>query len=161
MHKTFQTLVSFLVILSANYSLAQDAPAPAVPTAAEIKKVLDYQDNGKDVGPVLLDLVACNKVDQAKGPTQFHCIEPVSGPVKKNSVVSAWLQFFCPKDGKYEDITVQYLFDGQIRNTYDVSVASLGRTRTWKSSTLGKSGKWTIKVLRGSAELATANVTVE
>ncbi|MCA2978874.1 MAG: hypothetical protein INH37_11350, partial [Myxococcaceae bacterium] len=68
-------------------ALAQDPSAPP-PTADELKRVLDYQDNGKDRGPVLLDVVPCLKVDQTKGsPTQFTCIEPLTGPVKKGTAV--------------------------------------------------------------------------
>jgi hypothetical protein len=144
-------------------AFAQDAkPAAAVPTADEIKRVLDYQENGKDLGPVLLELVPCLKVDTTKGSaTIYNCVEPVTGPVKKNTTVSAWMAFFCPKGGKYEDLTVQFLFEGQVRQTLDVTVEGLSRTRTYRSQTFGKAGKWQIKVMRGDKELASTNVTVE
>lgn len=164
MHTRF---IAVLAVLFATSAFAQDpaaAPAaapPPAPTADEINKVLDYQDNGKDVGPILLKIVPCTKVDSAKGPTQFTCIEPITGPVKKGTTVHAWVQFFCPKDGKYDDVTIQWQLDGSTRTTTDVSVSGLGRTRTWKASGLTKPGKWTIKVMRGDKELGSANVTVE
>ena len=160
-------LIAVLAAVFATSTFAQEAaapaaaPAPPAPTADEINKVLDYQDNGKDAGPILLKIVPCTKVDNAKGPTQFTCIEPITGPVKKGTVVNAWVQFFCPKDGKYDDVTIQWQLDGTTRTTTDVSVAGLGRTRTWKASTLTKPGKWTIKLMRGDKELGSANVTVE
>lgn len=144
---------------------AQDAaplPAPQIPSAAEVKRVYDYLERGKEQGPILLDLIPCTKIDQAKGsPTQFQCLEPVQGPVKKGTVVNAWLQFLCPKDGKYEDLAVQYLHEGQVRQTADVVVGTSGRTRTWKAAALSKTGAWTIKLLRGDKELGSVTVTAE
>ncbi len=164
MHNRFVALVAVLFAVSA---FAQDAaPAaapPPAPTPEEINKVLNYEDNGKDVGPILMVIQPCNKVDTAKGsPTQFTCIEPITGPVKKGSTVNAWLQFFCPRGGKYEDITLQWLLDGQVRTTTDVKVEGVGRTRTWKASSLAKPGKWTIKLQRAGADMgAPVTVTVE
>lgn len=165
----FRHLISFAV-LTASFAFAQDpapaapaAPAQPPPPAEEIKRVLDYQDNGKDRGPALLDIVPCNKVDQAKGsPTQFTCIEPITGPVKKGTTVNAWVQFFCPKDGKYEDLKIQWLLGSEVRQTTDITVQGLARTRTWRAHTPPKAGKWTIKVIQGeSKELGSATFTVE
>ena len=123
---------------------------------------LDYQENGKDRGPILVELMPCLKVDLAKGsPTIYNCLEPISGPIKKNSTVNAWMVWFCPKGGVYDDLTVQFLYECQVRQTLDLKVEGLSRTRTFRSHTFGKSGKWQIKVARGDKELATANVTVE
>jgi hypothetical protein len=131
------------------------------PTAEMIKKVLEYQERGAPAGPVLLDLVPCTKVDTTKGsPTQFHCIEPVGDSVKKGTTVFAWLQWLCPKDGKYEDISIQFLHEGQVRKTVDNPVAGFGRTRGWRGENFNKVGKWTIKVLRGAQELGSATVNV-
>ena len=155
--------VCFTVVFSA-VAFAEEPTAPAAappPSADELKRVLDYQDNGKDRGPVLLDVVACKKVDTEKGPTQFTCIEPVSGPVKKGTVVNAWVQFFCPKDGNYEDISVQWVLDGEPRATNDVVVKGYARTRTWKAQSMTKPGKWEIRVKRGATVLGTASVVVE
>lgn len=157
-------LTAAIAVLFATAALAQEPAAatpPPAPTADEINKVLDYQDNGKDAGPILLKIIPCTKVDNAKGPTQFTCIEPITGPVKKGTTVNAWVQFFCPKDGKYEDVQLQWQLDGQTRTTTDVTVSGVGRTRTWKASTLSKPGKWTIKFTRGDKELGSATVTVE
>jgi len=153
----------------ASFAFAQDAAAPAAPTgpiepppsAEMIKKVLDYQDNGKDRGPALLDLVPCTKVDNTKGsPTQFQCVEPVTAPVKKGTTVFAWLQWLCPKEGKYEDVQIQFLHEGQVRQTVDIPVAGFGRTRGWRGSNFNRIGKWTIKVSRGDKELGSTTVDV-
>jgi hypothetical protein len=144
-------------------AFAQDGGSPpAAPSADEIKRVLDYQENGKESGPVLLDLVPCLKVDITKGsPTMYNCTEPITGPVKKNSVVNAWMAWFCPKGGSYDDLSVQFLHEGQVRQTLDLKIEGLSRTRTFRSHQFGKPGKWQIRVLRGDKELGTANITVE
>lgn len=150
---------------------AQDAGVPAAPAAlpyegpppsAEmIKKVLDYQEKGAPAGPVLLDLVPCLKVDNAKGsPTQFLCTEPVGDKVPKGTTVFAWLQWLCPKDGKYEDVQIQFLHEGQVRKTVDNPVAGFGRTRGWRGENFNKVGTWTIKVTRGAQELGSKTVNV-
>ncbi|MDX2014243.1 MAG: hypothetical protein SFW67_28850 [Myxococcaceae bacterium] len=154
------------VLAASRLALAQDPPPAAAappPSADEIKRVLEYQDNGKDRGPALLDVVPCLKVDQTKGsPTQFTCIEPVTGAVKKNTTVNAWVQFFCPKGGKYEDLKIQWLLGNEVRQTTDITVEGLARTRTWRAHTPPKAGKWTIKIIRGeSTELGSATFTVE
>jgi hypothetical protein len=152
--------IGFLTVVGTT-ALAQEASAPP-PTAEEIKRVLEYQDNGKDRGPALLDVIVCSKVDQAKGSaTQFTCLEPVTGPVKKGSIVNAWVQFFCPKGGKYEDIKIQWLHGTEVRQTTDIVVEGLARTRTWRAHTPPKAGKWTVKVLQGDKELGAASFTVE
>lgn len=163
---SFRLLSSSAVLCSA-LAFAQDAaPAPSAPppTADEIKRVMDYQDNGKDRGPALLDVVACNKVDNAKGsPTAFTCIDPVAGPVKVKTTVNAWVQFFCPKGGKYEDLKIKWLLGTETYETQDFTVEGLARTRTWRAYTPKKAGKWTIKVLRGDEgkELGSVSFTVE
>jgi len=167
-------MLSLRILTSAAFLLtsaawAQDpAPAPSAPppTADEIKRVLDYQDNGKDRGPALLDVVACMKVDNAKGsPTAFTCIEPVSGNVKVKTTVNAWVQFFCPKGGKYEDLKIKWLLGTEVYETQDFIVEGLARTRTWRAYTPKKAGKWTIKILRGEGgdakELGSASFTVD
>lgn len=149
-------------------SAAQDAAPPAAPAqppppAEEIKRVLEYQDNGKDRGPALLDVIPCTKVDQTKGSeTIFTCIEPVTGAVKKDTTVNAWLQFFVPKGGEYEDLKVQWLLGSEVRETKDFKIKGLARARTWLAHTPRKAGKWTVKVIQGDDKLlGSASFTVE
>lgn len=157
------------VVTSSSYAFAQEAapaasPAPSAPapTADEIKRVLDYQETGKDRGPVLLELVACLKVDLTKGsPTQYNCVEPVTGPVKKGTTVNAWTAFFCPKGGSYDDLSIQFLHENVVRQTADLKVEGFSRTRSFRGHQFSKPGKWLIKVLRGDKELSSVAVTVE
>jgi hypothetical protein len=158
--KSWSAAVAAMVLGAAPLTRADDAPAPP-PSADEIKRVLDYQDNGKERGPALLDLVACMHIDTERGsPTAFTCVEPVTAPVKKGTSVMAWTQWFCPKGGKYEDLTVKYLLEGETRTTIDVKVEGFSRTRSWRAYTVTKPGKWQIKVYRGQTELGQTSFTV-
>src|SRR4051812_26444933 len=80
----------------------------APPTAAEINNVYEYLENGKDSGPILLELVPCLKVDKKipegadpKSPefknAKKTCVEPITSPVNKKTEVTAWMRFFVPK----------------------------------------------------------------
>jgi hypothetical protein len=164
-HIHFKLLV--VAALACAPALAQaPAAAPAkevaVPSAAEAKRVLDYYYSGKDKGPLLLELIACTKVDSAKdSPTKNECVEPVTGPVKKGTTVHAWTSWMVPEGGSYEDVVIQFVFEGQVRTTADVKVSGGARYRTWRASTLSKPGNWEIKVLRAKTELASASITVQ
>ena len=158
-------MVAKRALLTVAVVLAAPIPAAAegdVPTAAEIKRVLDYEQHGKDKGPILIELVACSKVDLTKGsPTYYSCLEPIKGRVKKDTVVSAWMAWLCPKGGAYDDITVQFLHQGQVRRTFDLKLEGLSRTRTFRSHPFTKVGAWEIRVARGETELAKVSLTVE
>ena len=164
----FRTIITAIVTASALAFAQEAAPAPAPPVntapppeSAMIKQVMEYLETGKDRGPALLDVIPCIKVDQTKGsPTQFTCIEPVTGKVNKGTTVFAWLQWYVPKDGKYDDVTIQVLHENEIRQTIDVPVAGFGRTRGWRGANLSKVGKWTFKVRRGDKDLGSATVDV-
>ena len=160
-------LAACAVLLSAVTALAQDAAPPAdvkpPPPADEIKRVLDYYHTGKDRGPALVELKACLKVDSAsKDPqTKNECIEPVTGNVKKDTTVHGWTMWYLPEGANYDDVSLQFLFGDEVRSTVDVKLNAAGRTRTWRSTTASKKGKWTIKVKRGSQELGSTSFTVE
>jgi hypothetical protein len=143
--------------------LAARGQAPAAPSADEVKKVIEYYNNGKDVGPVLGELKPCLTVDTKKGSaTQWDCTEPVTGKVKKGVVVNAWMNWLVPKDAKYEDITVQWLHEGTVRTTQDLSLKNPAvGSRTYLALTAGKAGKWEIKILRDNKELGSAKFEVE
>ncbi len=164
---TFATLTSFSAPFSAFAQGADAGAAPGrevpTPTPAEAKKVTDYYFYGQSQGPLLMEFKPCLKVDSGKeSPTKNECLEPVTGPVKKGTTVHAWTLWLVPEGGSYDDVSIQFAFEGQVRATIDVKLDKGGqRSRTWRSSSLSKAGKWTIKVVRGTQELASAPITVE
>lgn len=152
-----------LVMVGSLRAFAQDAGSTEPPPPAdEIKRVLDYYYNGKDRGPALVELKACLKVDSTKGsPTLNECVEEVKGPVKVNQAVHGWLAWYVPKGGSYEDVSVQFLLNGEVRSTQDIKLDGEGRTRTWRTQAATKKGKWTIKVTYKGKELGSTTYTAE
>ena len=152
-----------LLVLSSLRAFAQDAGASEPPPPAdEIKRVLDYYYNGKDRGPALIELKACLKVDGTKGsPTLNECVDEVKGPVKLNANVHGWMAWYVPKGGSYDDVTLQFLFNGEVRQTLDIKLDGEGRTRTWRTQGATKKGKWQIKVMRQGKELGATSFNVE
>ena len=165
-----RTTLCLLAVLFASLAHAQDAGVTAAPAdtrppppADEIKRVLDYYYYGKDRGPALVELKACLKVDSAgkDANSKHECIEPVTGNVKKDTNVHGWTMWYLPEGASYDDVSLQFIFGNEVRSTVDVKLASSGRTRTWRSTTVSKKGKWTIKVKRGDQELGSTSFTVE
>lgn len=159
-------LAAVSALFASSLAFAQDAgttaPPPPTPSAQEIKKVVEYYMNGAAGGPVLVEFKPCTKVDSDKASATWNeCIEPVSGDVTKGKTVSAWMMWFVPKGSKFDDVTVQLLLDGNVRETKDVPLSDSMRSRTWKSFNLSKPGKWTFKIVRGGNELAKADVNVK
>ena len=137
-------------------------PAGPAPAAEELKRAMDYYYNGKGRGPILVEFKTCLKIDNNKeSPTHYECVEPVSGPVKKGSLVHAWTLWFVPQGDKYDDVVIQFVFEGQIRSTQDIQLTDSFRSRTYRASPLSKAGKWEVKIVRGTTELASLPVTVE
>ena len=164
MRTTLFIAVSLFAVTAIGQEAAPAADAKPPPPADEIKRVLDYYYTGKDRGPALVELKACLKVDSSGGkdsPTRHECIEPVTGNVKKDTTVHGWTMWYLPEGGNYDDVSMQFLFGDEVRSTVDLKLNTAGRTRTWRSATASKKGKWTIKVKRGSQELGSTSFTVE
>lgn len=160
-------LSALLLAIPALASAEPPTPAAVADiTAEEAKRVAEYLLKGKEKGPVLVDFVACLNVDVKKGsPTIWECLEPVSGSVKKGTIVHGVTNWLLPKEGKWDDVAMQYVFEGQPRSTMDLTLDGgawgMIRSRTFKSSALTKSGKWEIKLLKGNVELKSLVVQVE
>jgi hypothetical protein len=149
------------VVASTTPALLSAQPVPK-PSAEEARRVMDYYYQGQGQGPLLVDFRACLKVDtEPSSKTKGSCIEQVKGPVKRNSQVYAWAVWLLPEGEADEDVFIQFVHDGTVRSTQDMKLAGVFRTRTWRSSTLGKSGKWELKAVRKGTELGKVELTVE
>ena len=162
--RKFSVAVIFIAGI-ASPALGQEAAAsaPTAPSPDEIKRVSAYYYGGKELGPILVDLKPCTKVDSEKeSATKSECLESVSAPVKKNTTIQAWMLWMVPDGGNYDDVRVQFLHNGEVRSTKDVKLTGPAmRSRTWPAITVNKPGKWEIKVMRGDKELGKSEVTVE
>ena len=137
------------------------APPPPAPTAEEIQRVTAYYQHGAAGGPVLLGLQLCAEVGK-NVDGKLECTVELPARAKKGDKLTAFVRFFAPKGGRYDDVRVRFLLDGEVRSTSDMTV-----TESWtgygnyKTTTASKAGTWVAQVLRGDAVLASRNVTVE
>ncbi|MCC7075380.1 MAG: hypothetical protein IT383_28970 [Deltaproteobacteria bacterium] len=162
---TTLALAAALALAVAGAARAEDpAPAPAgppppAPSADEIRKVTDYYLRGKDVGPVLIELVICKKMGKGADGKSV-CEEKHGDSIKKGDPLIAFTRFFVPKGGKFEDLKVKFLLNGEVRSTSDFTLQeSWTGYGNYKQTTASKAGTWEILVLRGDTQLAAAKVT--
>jgi hypothetical protein len=135
-------------------------PPPPAPTSDEVNKVIAYYNRGAAAGPVLMEFSLCTKAERVEG--RLACIEKLPPKIKKGDTIIAYVKFFAPKGGKYEDIKVKFMLDGEVRSTSDMSVTeAFSGYANYKQSTASKAGKWEIQVLRGEKVVGTQSVQVE
>ena len=139
---------------------APTGPPPPAPSADEVKKVTEYYLRGKDVGPILMELVICKKMGKS-ADNKSVCEEKHGDTLKKGDPLIAFTRFFVPKGAKYEDLKVKFLLNGEVRSTSDFTLQeSWTGYGNYKQTTASKTGSWEIVVLRGDAQLASAKVNV-
>ena len=142
-------------LIVASLTLALPALAQTAPTAEEINKVMDYYKNGQDQGPILLEAVLCGKVDRKTK----ECQDPVGQSVAAKSKVELKMRWFVPKEGKYDDIRIEWAHNGEIRRTSDLKLSGSMNYRTWKAKTLSKVGDWEVRIRRGDKMIKTLKVS--
>lgn len=156
-------------------ALASTAALAAPPTAEEINRVYDYLENGKDAGPILLELSPCLKVDKKIPPgadpkapefKNVHktCVEPITAAVNKKTEVTAWMKFFVPKGTKITEDDLKVVFKGvEDVETKGLSIDLEGGSTgygVYRAKTLKTAGDWEIIVKYKDAVLGTTRVTV-
>ncbi len=158
-------------ILLPLYLFAQD-----LPTAAEVRKVLEFYNNGQGQGIVLSDSKLCADVHK-EGENKYECKDEIiefgegdgSSPevthkIKKGDSILVWMSFMVPV-GDEANIIVQYSLGGTARYSSKASVKSSIRYRTWKKYTPRSAGKWEIKIFHDlgekTRELNSFELTVE
>jgi hypothetical protein len=142
-------------------ALAQEAAAPPpAPSADEINKVTTYYLTGKDAGPILIDFRLCGAIGKnAEGKNV--CENELGDAAAKGDQLNAFVRFFAPRGGKYEDLKVRFLLDGEVRTTSDFTVSESWTGYTnYKRTTMGKAGTWEVEVVQGDKVLAKKKVAV-
>ncbi|HEY1101347.1 MAG TPA: hypothetical protein VGF99_20585 [Myxococcota bacterium] len=164
----FVAAATFGAVLVALPALAQEAvppaptaPPPPAPSAAEIQRVTNYFLNGKDAGPILIELSLC--ADAKKNADgKLACEGPLPDTIKKGDSITAFVKFFGPKGGKYDDIKIRFLLGGEVRSTSDFTVTeSWTGYSNYKKTTASKAGLWEVELLRGDVVLGKKAITVQ
>jgi hypothetical protein len=138
---------TFLICFASN--------AMAAPPAKSVKEVVDYFYNGQKDGPILIDSNLCKSIKDLECE---QAIEP--GAVALGDLIHVWMQFFVPKGGVYDDIMVEYKYEGVPRNLNAHKIEGSIRYRAVDKYKVDKPGKWTITIKRGLTNLKEFQITV-
>ena len=155
-----------LVALAASAALAEDpaaatpppTPPPPAPTADEINRVTAYYLHGKDGGPIMLEFKLCAAIGK-NAENKNTCDGELGDTIKKGDAIVAYVRFFAPKGGKYEDLSVRFSHNGEMKSTSTFSVTeSWTGYSNYKRNTAGKVGAWDVEVLQGDKVIAKKTV---
>jgi hypothetical protein len=141
------TIVGFILLLSTN--------AMAVPSGDMVKEVIDYYYHGQEHGPILSEAKLCKTVEA------FDCVEEIEpGSFPLGETIKVWMRFLVPKGATYDDILVEYRYEGTPWRVQPHKVESSIRYRVIDSFTLNKAGNWAITIRKGPSTLKTFEVKV-
>jgi len=129
--------------------------AMAAPPAKSVKEVVDYFYNGQKDGPILIDSNLCKSI---KNLECEQALDPAA--VALGDLIHVWMQFFVPKGGVYDDIMVEYKYEGIPRNLNAHRVEGSIRYRVVDKYKVDKPGKWTITIKKGLTSLKQFQITV-
>jgi hypothetical protein len=136
-------------------------PPPPAPTADDINKVTAYYLRGKEGGPILIEFKLCGAI--GKTPEgKMACDGELGDTIAKGEPVSAFVRFFSPRGGKYEDLKVKFVHNGEVRSTSDFTVTeSWTGYANYKRTTVNKVGTWDVEVLQGDKILAKKSIIAQ
>ena len=117
----------------------------------------EYWKHGAAAGPLVIELAPCSKLGKSDDG-KMVCEAPLVDPPKVGDSVTMLLRFFVPKGGKYDDVRVQVLCDGEVRSTSDLSLSESFSYGTYKTLHVDKRGTWEVRVKRGDVVLASKSV---
>jgi hypothetical protein len=129
--------------------------AMAVPTAEMVKQVIDYYYYGQDQGPILAEAKLCKTVEA------LECVEQIeAGSFPLGETVKVWMRFLVPQGATYDDILVEYKYEGTPWRVQPHKVEGSIRYRVIDSFKLNKAGNWSISIRKGPHTLQTFDVKV-
>lgn len=122
-------------------AMAQDKP-----TAAEVRKVIDYYYMGKGKGVIPMEYKLCQQVSE-KGDNKNNCeIELPAGKIPKGQEAYLWMKFLVPAEDQAK-ILLQFSRNKLVRDTSNVSLSGATRYRTWKKIPTDTTGDWSINIV--------------
>lgn len=144
-----------LLAVGLGFLLFLNTGAAAAPTAKMIKEVVDYYYTGQKEGPILTEAKLC------RGIKNYECSEIVNpDSIKKGDTVNVWMQFFVPKGASYDDILVEYRYEGIPWRLTPHKIEGSIRYRLVDKFSLDKPGDWSITVKKGINKLSEFKVKV-
>ena len=159
MKMTFSVILMLLTTFGS--ASAQDISKPS---AAEIKKVLDYYYLAENKSPVLLEMKFCQEV-HSEGDDKNNCkTEMTANNVSSNTTSNVWMNFLVPKNSPTTSIILQLAYKGVTRDTWTTNLSGALRFRTWHRFNFTKNGEWMVKLFSENGddivELHSQTITV-
>lgn len=154
---------SLAVVAVLGGSAVAFAGPPAPPSPEAVRAVWEFFEHGKGQGVVLGEVQLCTEITKtADNKNQCAHELPTSG-IKPGTQVYVLQSYLVPKDEEVGDLTVQVKEGDTIRETKDVGLmkGSNWRVRLWSGVRLGKSGAWSISILKGTTVLKRFALKVE
>lgn len=143
-------LPTFLLFVCSTFAL-QNASAQTKPTTASAKSFLDFYYKGQGTGVVLANMQACMDV------VEYDCKDAVdSTMLLTGTSYKIWMAFVVPEGDTVETLKVQFIKDGVIKASRDMSVRGSIRYRSFRTFTPSEAGAWEIRVVNeGDVEVET------
>jgi len=117
------------------------------PTPEEIKKIVNYYNQGTGMGAILVQAKICKEI-QEEGDLKNECKTPlIDAAAKEGDKLLVWLNFMVPT-GDTADLSLEFKRKGRVRKVANFQVPSSFRYRTWKSIPTDESGSWTVNIVQ-------------
>ncbi len=115
------------------------------PSSNDAKKVIDFYNNGKGLGAVLVAYSICQEMGKDEASKNDCAVLLNGNDIKIDDEIYLWMNFMIPVDDM-ASILITYTRNNRIRKTQEITLKSAFRYRTWKKIATDKPGKWTISI---------------
>jgi hypothetical protein len=115
------------------------------PSSNDAKRVMDFYNNGKGLGAILVDYSMCQEMGKDEANKNDCAVLLNGNDIKIDDEIYLWMNFMIPVDDM-ASILITYTRNNRIRKTQEITLKSAFRYRTWKKIATDKPGKWTINI---------------
>jgi hypothetical protein len=135
-------ILAFLIFCLPAFIFAQERPAPE-----EAQKVVDYYNQGKGSGAILMAHKLCQEVYE-EGQGKYECkTEVTDAKIGKGQEIYLWMSFLVPAGDK-ADLFIQFKRKNNVRHVLKLELPSAVRYRTWKKIPADKIGDWELSIIQ-------------
>lgn len=139
-------LLSVMIALIPTLVMALDKPS-----AEQTRRVMDYYNQGKGMGAVLVDVKLCTEMGKDE-ESKNDCAKALAeSDITVGQEVYLWMNFMIPVDDT-ANVFISYTRNNRIRQTQAITLKSAFRYRTWKKIATDKPGEWVIKIFQETAD---------
>ena len=117
------------------------------PSSKETQKVMNYYNQGKGGGAILVAYTLCHEMGKEEATKNDCALSFEGNDIKLGDDIYLWMNFMIPVDDT-ADIFITYTRNKRIRKTQKIALNSAFRYRTWKKITTEKPGLLTIHIFQ-------------